>query len=173
MKEFVKKLSAKLIQNNFRIVNGYGLGFGDEVLTGAAQQIQNDHKTFDENIKIMPFPQGLSNPKEAWHQYRQEMIQNTGISIFLMGNKKDKNSGKIIGSDGMQEEYDLSKNHGNFLIPVGATGYKTKELWTQQMSVHDNSFSPTKNEMDSLVDETKSLDDHLDTIMSILKRINS
>ena len=41
------------------------------------------------------------------------------------------------------------------------------------MSAHDNSFSPTKNEMDSLVDETKSLDDHLDTIMSILKRINS
>lgn len=88
VKEFVKKLSARLIRDNFRIVNGYGLGFGDEVLTGAAQQIQNDHKTFEENIKIMPFPQGLPNPKEAWHQYRQEMIQNTGISIFLMGNKK-------------------------------------------------------------------------------------
>ena len=57
MKEFVKKLSAKLIRNNFRIVNGYGLGFGDEVLTGAAHQIQNDHITFDENIKIMPLPQ--------------------------------------------------------------------------------------------------------------------
>lgn len=121
----------------------------------------------------MPFPQGLPNPKEAWHQYRQEMIQNTGISIFLMGNKKDKASGNIIGSNGMQEEYDLSKSHGNFLIPVGATGYKTKDLWTQQMSAHDNSFSPTKNEMESLDDETKSLDEHLDTIMSILERINS
>jgi hypothetical protein len=173
VKEFVKKLSARLIRDNFRIVNGYGLGFGDEVLTGAAQQIQNDHKTFEENIKIMPFPQGLPNPKEAWHQYRQEMIQNTGISIFLMGNKKDKTSCTIIGSNGMQEEYDLSKSHGNFLIPVGATGYKTKDLWTQQMSAHDNSFSPTKNEMESLDDETKSLDEHLDTIMSILERINS
>ena len=46
-----------------------------------------------------------------------------------MGNKKDKTSGTIIGSNGMQEEYDLSKSHGNFLIPVGATGYKTKDLW--------------------------------------------
>lgn len=86
---------------------------------------------------------------------------------------RDKTSGTIIGSNGMQEEYDLSKSHGNFLIPVGATGYKTKDLWTQQMSAHDNSFSPTKNEMESLDDETKSLDEHLDTIMSILERINS
>lgn len=46
----------------------------------------------------------------------------------------------------MQEEYDLSKNHGNFLIPVGATGYKTKDLWTQQMSAHDNSFHQQKRD---------------------------
>lgn len=51
----------------------------------------------------------------------------------------------------MQEEYDLSKNHGNFLIPVGATGYKTKDLWTQQMSAHDNSFSPTKTRWNRLM----------------------
>lgn len=173
VKNFVRKLSAELIHANFRIVNGYGLGFGDEVLTGAAQQIQKDHKTFEENLKIMPFPQGLSNPQEAWHQYRKEMIQNTGISIFLMGNKKDKFSGDIILSNGMLEEYEISKENGNFLIPVGATEYKTEDLWNLQMNTRDDSFSPTKDEMNSLNDKNKSLDEHLNTIMSILKRINS
>ena len=90
-----------------------------------------------------------------------------------MGNKKDQSSGAIIGSNGMQEEYDISKKHGNFLIPVGATGYKTEDLWNQQMRVLDNSFSPTKEEMESLNDKSKSLDEHLDNIMSILGRINS
>lgn len=173
IKEFVRNLSAALIHADYRIVNGYGLGFGAEVLNGATIQIRTEHKSFDEFMKVMPFPQGLPDPRAAWTQYRREMIQGTGISIFLMGNKKDKASGNIVHSNGMQEEYDISKGNGNFLIPVGATGYKTEELWGQQMSNRADSFSPTVDEMNSLGDSAKPLDEHLTTIMSILERINN
>lgn len=172
MKEFVRNLSAQLIHLNYRIVNGYGLGFGNEVLNGATLQIRNEHKSFDEFMKIMPFPQGLLDSRTAWSQYRQEMIQDTGISIFVMGNKKDKVSGNIVLSSGMQEEYDISQKNGNFLIPVGATEYKAADLWNQQMKIRDDSFSPTENEMETLNDKSKTLNQHLDTIISILKRIN-
>lgn len=172
MKEFVRNLSAQLIHLNYRIVNGYGLGFGNEVLNGATLQIRNEHKSFDEFMKIMPFPQGLQDPRAAWSQYRQEMIQDTGISIFVMGNKKDKVSGNIVLSSGMQEEYDISQKNGNFLLPVGATEYKAADLWNQQMKIRDDSFSPTENEMETLNDKSKTLNEHLDTIISILKRIN-
>lgn len=123
-------------------------------------------------MKIMPFPQGLLDSRTAWSQYRQEMIQDTGISIFVMGNKKDKVSGNIVLSSGMQEEYDISQKNGNFLIPVGATEYKAADLWNQQMKIRDDSFSPTENEMETLNDKSKTLNQHLDTIISILKRIN-
>lgn len=48
------------------------------------------------------------------------MIANAGISIFLFGNKMQ--DGEVINSNGMQEEFDISKENGNILIPVACTG---------------------------------------------------
>lgn len=40
------------------------------------------------------------------------------------------------------------------------------------MKIREDSFSPTENEMEALNDKSKTLNEHLDTIISILKRIN-
>lgn len=170
---FIRNLSAALIHEGFRLVNGYGLGFGNEVIAGALGQLQNDNKAVDGNLLICPFPQGDKKLKSYWTKLREDLISHTGISIFLFGNKKDGN-GNRIDSNGMREEYDISKEHGNLLIPVGATGDMALKLWNDQMnelsSSHIiNKLSPSVDDMNNLKD-TKSLNGLLKVIINIVKK---
>ena len=152
---FIRNLSAALIHEGFRIVNGYGLGFGNEVVAGAMGELAKDKKPLEGNLIIRPFPQG-NDYKKLWTEYRHDMISHTGISIFLFGNKKDE-KGNRIDSNGMREEYDISKRHDNFLIPVGATGDMALKLWNDQMN--ELSSSHIINKLSPSVDDMKKLKD--------------
>lgn len=166
MKRFVQKLSASLIHNGFRIVNGYGLGFGNEVVAGATMQLQLEHRPMDGNIIISPFPQGITDSKKLWTKHREAMISHSGVSIFLMGNKMV--DGQLLNSNGMREEYEISKVHNNFLIPVGATGYMAKELWAELNNIGDINISPSPDDMLKLGNSNLSLDELHDEIMKII-----
>lgn len=111
---------------------------------------------------LRPFPQNKEG-KELWSDWRKDMISYAGISIFLFGNKlKD---GKIVLSDGMQEEFDISEANDNILIPVAATGYMAKQLWEDGLS------QECKDEMSVLSQENATLDDLKANILSILKKV--
>ena len=169
---FIRNLSASLIHEGFRIVNGYGLGFGNEVVAGAMSALAEDKKPLESNLIIRPFPQG-DDYKKLSTKYRHDMISHTGISIFLFGNKKNKTTGERILSNGMKEEYDISKSNGNVLIPVGATGDMSKKLCQEQLlAIRSNNIkncSPTKEELEGLLDKNKSLDELLREIIKIVK----
>ncbi len=169
VREFVRKLSASIVHEGFRIVNGYGLGFGNEVLAGAISQLNEEHKPIDGNLFMRPFPQDIENPKDAWHRYREEMISMTGVSIFLLGNKIDKKTNEIVKSDGMRDEYEISKANGNLLIPVGATRYMAEDLWKEQMEGNPDDMRLDKEDMRLLGNSELSLDELHDNIIRILK----
>ncbi|MCS0001590.1 hypothetical protein NB620_15065, partial [Vibrio alginolyticus] len=57
------------------------------------------------------------------------MINYAGIALFLFGNKLDGN--EVISSNGMREEFEIAKQNELFLLPIGATGYMSKELWLE------------------------------------------
>ncbi len=169
VREFVRKLSASIIHEGFRIVNGYGLGFGNEVLAGAISQLNREHKPIDGNLFMRPFPQGEKDFKVLWREYRKDMISLTGVSIFLLGNKIDRKTNEIIKSDGMREEYEISKDNGNLLIPVGATGYMSEELWKEQMEGNPDDMQFNMEDMLLLGNSELSLDELHDNIIRILK----
>lgn len=154
-KEFMRNLCADIIHHGYRIVTGYGLGLGNEVIAGAVEQLNAEHKPVDGNLIIRPFPQGISDPMTAWSPYRKEMISRTGVTLFFLGNKKDRTTGNEVLSDGVKQEYDISKEHGNFLIPVGATGFMTEQLWNEQM----NEINAGNSDYDSYIDSFKALGD--------------
>ncbi len=136
--------------------------------------MEKDHKPIDNNLIIRPFPQGLPNPQVYWPQYRRDMISLTGTSIFILGNKRDKDTTNIINSSGVEDEYNISKEHGNFLIPVGATGYMSKVLWESQNDDEGiKNLSPSQAEMELLGDDNRTLDQLHDIIIKILKNISS
>lgn len=165
-KEFVKSLCADIIQHGFRIVTGYGLGLGNEVIAGAVGELNKEHKPVDGNLFIFPFPQGFKDKEDIWPQYRKEMISLTGVTLFLLGNK-NKGDGNLKNSDGVRQEYEISKKNGNFLIPVGATGYMAKELWDEQI-IDISSRSTIYNDY---IDLLKALGDNSLSLSELREKI--
>lgn len=174
-KEFVRSLCADIIQHNFRIVTGYGLGLGNEVIAGAIGQLNKEHKPIDGNLFIFPFPQGFKDKEDVWPKYRKEMISQTGITLFLLGNKKDCD-GNLKNSDGVRKEYEISKENGNFLIPVGATGYMSKELWDELINDINSGniiYDGYKDLLLELGDSSLSLNELHKKIISLLDIITN
>lgn len=131
---FVFNLGGSLVKEGYRIVTGYGLGIGNSVIGGVLNEVyMNKGKQLDDELIARPFPQGNDDIKAKWPAYRKDMISYTGISIFLFGNKRNKD-GEIVLSDGMKQEYDLSEAQENILIPVAATGGMSQPLWEQLMA---------------------------------------
>lgn len=129
--KFAYNLARVLVQKNYKIVSGFGLGIGSSIINGALDEImKSKYKHVDEHLCLRPFPQNISDTekrKYLFTTYRQDMISQCGISIFMFGNKfKDD---KLINSNGMIEEFELAKKQGKIIIPLPTTGGASQEIF--------------------------------------------
>lgn len=133
---FLVRLSAALIDRDCRITSGFGLGIGSAVVTGAVEQIYSTiQRSIDSHLLLRPFPEGIQDPAErqkVFSRYRDELVSNAGIAIFVMGNKSDADT--VVGAAGMRAEFDLAKEKGLHRLPIGASGSVAAELWAEMMS---------------------------------------
>lgn len=168
VEKFVAELAEEILKMGFRIVTGFGLGIGSSVISGAIKYLTENNLPINEDyLVIRPFPQDKKG-KEQWTLWRKNMIANAGISIFLFGNKMQ--DGEVINSNGMQEEFDISKENGNILIPVASTGYMAKQFWEKELTKEcDDSI---KTEMQVLSQEGLALGNLKSNILSILNKVN-
>lgn len=127
---FSFSLAQKLVQDDYRIISGFGLGIGSSIINGALEEImQSKFKHVDEHLCLRPFPQvitGQMSREELWHQYRKNMIQQAGIAIFMFGNKAS-NTGTII-ADGVLKEFKIAKESNKVIIPIGSTGWAASQI---------------------------------------------
>lgn len=123
--ELVQEISQRLVAAGFGIVSGFGQGIGPFVVNGILEQLEKDgSQVLDDRIILRPFPVAISAPverKRRWRTYRHDMLTQSGIALFLFGNKRDL-SGKLIPADGMDEEFDIALSKHMAVIPVGCTG---------------------------------------------------
>ncbi len=144
---FLHGLAYNLVKEGYRMVTGFGLGVGGPVINGALAWLSDEGKTItDEYIVMRPFPQvatGKANLADQWKAYREQMLSQAGIAIFVFGNKLDL-QGKVIPSDGMRQEFDLAIEAGLIPIPIGATGFMAEELWNE-VSADLKKFVPAAN----------------------------
>lgn len=144
---FLHDLSYTLSQTGCRIVTGFGLGVGSPVINGALANLNEAGKTIsDEDIVMRPFPQVATdggNLADQWKTYRIQMLEQSGIVLFVFGNKLDPD-GNIIASNGMRQEFDLSFKSGLIPIPLGVTGFMAEELWNE-VSSNLNNYIPNIN----------------------------
>ena len=155
----------------YKIVSGYGLGVGSAVISGALYEIYHKQKkSLTDQLILRPFPQG-DDAKEMWEIYRQDMISYSGISIFLLGNKKEGET--TVLSNGMRSEYEISKKQGNFLIPIGRTGYISEVLWNELLKEKqdDHTFDIYRHDIVSLGDNTKALDEVIEIVIELIKKV--
>lgn len=172
---FVSNLSGALIHEGYRIVTGYGVGIGNSVIGGVLNEVyMKKCKQLDDELIARPFPQGNDDIKKKWPEYRKDMISYTGISIFLFGNKYDK-EGNIVLSDGMQQEYEISESQGNILIPIGATECISRELWKNTMEKYKDKepYKSLIKEFECIGDEEgyKNPDELIKKIVDIVKMV--
>ncbi|UUX35207.1 SIR2 family protein [Fundicoccus culcitae] len=160
--EFTKKLGFRLCQENYKVKSGFGLGVGRNIVQGFLDaEAYAGRSKLSKDLTIHPFPAGYS--QEQNHTYREKIMVDAGICIIVFGNKTDPVNGDIIKSNGILDEYSVAKEYGQFIIPIGLTGYLAKDLWK---SVQRYDRLPKMNELiNQLNDESifNGLDENDDT----------
>jgi hypothetical protein len=172
---FVHKLSYRISSKGFKIVSGVGHGIGSAVINGATEYVfSTKYRHLDDALVLRPFPQVVTGTKRKDGinlEYRNEMIKHAGLALFIFGNKDDEKGGWKI-TNGMIEEFELAIKQGVIPLPVGATGYASKELWNK-VQLEPTLYYPNNSD---LLDAIKQIGNELlnddELINQILKAIS-
>ena len=174
-KLFIENLSKKLIASGNKIVSGFGLGVGNYVITGALEEIYIKQKRINDNQLILkPFPQDTSKndnfKQEVWKLYRENMISQTGIAIFIFGNKLvDSN---LVEADGVYSEFEIAKKNNNIIVPVGITGHVAKKIWDEVNKNFDVFYPNATSNLKHLFENLNSIKEYEVLIDNIINFIN-
>lgn len=152
---FLCRLGKVLIEKNYKISSGIGLGIGNAFITGAIQGVYEHHDGHIDNyINMKPFPQHIEDRTErdkTWKKYRYEIIGSAGIAIFFMGNKLV--DGETLIADGVRKEFEIAHQLGLALIPVGCSGFMAKELWQEVTANVSEYYDNTNNKLMTAIQE--------------------
>ncbi len=168
--ELCRLLGTELINKNFNIISGFGLGVGDQVIIGAMQSLKRND---DERLQLWPFPQKVPSGVDRanfWREYRERMISNAGVCIVLSGNKKSE-SGAIVPANGVQQEVEIALSQGKIVIPIGATGHVARDIFDKigaNPSDYYGAVNVTKY-LDVLGNQAASAQILVDAIINLLK----
>jgi hypothetical protein len=142
------------------------------IINGALEEImKSKYKHVDEHLCLRPFPQiGLGSLPfdEMKRKYREDMIQQAGIVVFIFGNRQDKqDKSKIILADGMIEEFEIAKEQGKIIIPVGSTGGASAKIYDEVKS-NIKEYPYLEEYLKELGDETTNSDKLISLISKII-----
>lgn len=140
--QFCYDLSRFLVSKNYKIISGFGLGVASSIINGALDEIyRTKYRHVSEHLGLFPFPQNVNGEKlltERWTENRERMISESGICIFIFGNKTD--NGEVVSASGMMEEFRIAKERGKVIIPIGSTGFAAKEIFDEMKESGDYSY---------------------------------
>lgn len=149
--EETSKLLESVIDEQFsngrRIISGYGLGLGDMIVGAAVRKAYSlRNRSLEDHLLVRPFPQTPQegeNIGELWEAYRQDMISRSGIAIFIFGNKMINSC--LERANGVYREYEIARELGLNIVPVGSTGYEAARIW-EEVNSNFESFYPDPSE---------------------------
>ena len=172
--KFCQELGKRLYNESFEVSSGLGLGVGRNLITGyLEEEALRGNTRLGSKLVIRPFP--IQQDDEEKKKYRQRILSECGVSIYLFGNKVDET--KIdetitILSPGVFQEYEISKSLGHFIIPVATTGYMTKKIWKRQkydiseITFDNPDMTGNFSNLDNSEQDIKSL---IESIVTIIK----
>lgn len=167
----LEKITEQILKNDYKIVTGFGLGVGSFIINKAIQIIKKfKYSHFDEYINISPFPYQIGEKeKEIFNkEYRENMINSCGIAIFVFGNKyKD---GEIVNSKGVMEEFNIAKSREAVIIPIGSTGFASKDISDEIIGNIEK--YPYLKKYIKVLSESDDIEKIVDTIISIIENVN-
>lgn len=160
---FIMQLACRLIDENYKIITGFGVGIGNYVVAGAYMMGENRRvNRIEDKILIQPMVTlGTPENSEIKEKIRKRLIEKSGIFISIFG----KNSSEIdkkedLESDGTYIEYEIAKELDKIIIPIGATGftseiiYKEEEKnWGEDLKKIYKNLGNRQAEIDNLIED--------------------
>lgn len=121
-----KLLTNELLSNGYRLYTGYGRNFGNYLCGSSIQYLLSHNMNIEKSLIMRPFLITMDEEDKKIH--REMMINNCNITIFMFGQSPTK-SGEYKNSSGVLKEFEIAKNNGKYIIPVGSTKYTSYEIW--------------------------------------------
>jgi hypothetical protein len=183
-KLFVHNLTKNILSNKCKIITGKGKKVGDIVIDGALDYMfSTNYRHLDEYIKMRPFPlefvrEGINEEDKKKEKkirntrYRDEMLQEAGVALFIYGNKTAEDEKTLKNSNGMEDEFNIAIKKGIKPIPIGATGYTAKQLWDNVMRNFEE-YYPSNEDNKTTVQEIKNLIQEIGDDVKFKKEIDN
>lgn len=172
------ELVNRLLENDYRISTGIGKRLGTYI-TGYAHQYLAEHNVVNAShyLSMRPFPFHLSLSEEDKIRYRKIMQADCSAAIFMFGQSKTTMlEGGLAKtghhSRGVYMEFELARQAGLAIIPVGATGYEAKLIWNE-IKANINQYYYLSKKIDRLCferDPVKLTEIILSILMDIPKK---
>lgn len=132
---FIMSLACRLIDENYKIITGFGVGIGNYVVAGAYMMGENRTTSkIEDKILIQPMVT-LRNPDNIGikEEIREKLIDRCGIFVSIFGKNKEENENKDeIQEDGTYKEYKIAKAKDKIIIPIGATGFTSRIIYNEE-----------------------------------------
>lgn len=169
IEELSYKLANRLVKENFKVTSGFGIGIGSSVINGALDEIYSSkYKHISDHLCLRPFPQGIVDVEECkmkWKKYREDIILENGIVIFIMGNKN--NGEKKAISDGCLQEYEIAKENNCVIIPIGSTGDASEVIYNDIKKTKED--YPYLDKYINILGTETDVDRIVDAVIEIVK----
>lgn len=172
--KFIDCLTRRLLEKKFTIINGYGKGVGDNVISAVRKFAYSNTFDFNDLAEINYFPlnsklTSLDEYKSIAESIRAHMAEEADISMFLYGNK----NGQPF-NEGVQREYQVSISKNCLIIPLGSTGYEAEKIYYNyvnyiNLSINSITFTKYQRLKDNInyfdIDDINS---YIDNVLSFI-----
>jgi hypothetical protein len=172
MRDFCMHLGERLVDHDLKIICGMGLNVGDAVVKGALVRLFSHPETaLERHLSLSPFPRSLPPDvveSEFNQRYRQSMIGNAGIAVFIAGTSRSAPE-----SVGVLQEFEIAKQMGRIPIPVGSTGFAAKRIWETVNKDLDGTYGGAVSQrlFDRLNTPSLSNDEIIEAIFKVIDAV--
>ena len=132
VEEVAREVGRLIVDQEKRLVSGFGRVVGSAALAGALGGILSETApNLEKSLLLRPFPHKSpagTTPVEFKRKYRDGMIQQAGICVFICGLRQAAGQEPAV-SEGVLDEFESAKRLGRVTIPIGATGGAAARIW--------------------------------------------
>lgn len=167
---FITQLTQTLYKNKFKIVTGHGRGVGSYIIGSILEENNSKTKNLEKYLDIRAFPyqyKDKKNYEELTYQYRENIFKDSGIVIFIFGNKMEEN--KLIKSSGVYKEFEIAIEKKCFIIPIGSTGFVALDIFNK-IEQQINDYPYLKKHL-KILKSSKNIDQLIKVIIEIIENI--
>ena len=129
--------------------------------------INNNIGNIEERLIMRPFAHIMTAEEDT--QFRKLLISNANSTVYMFG--QHLKNGQPENSRGTLEEYELAKSMKKTIIPIGVTGYSSREIFNDVK--RNLIYYPYLEQYIDVLENEKDVDILSSCIVAILNRVKT